>query len=105
MYFYASWFHPSLTCSTEGHRTVLPPNVGVHGEAVDPLLPPPWVPAVVVVSDSCIAMAVGLRGRPHLAGQSTRCGVHDSLVVISPGGLLLTPAPWLLWVSGGGTLG
>ena len=84
------------TCFTEGHRAVLPPSVGVHGEAVDPLPLPPRVPAVVVLAHVRFLMAVGLCGRPRLAGQVSGCGVHGAHVVLAPGGLLLTPLSWVL---------
>ena len=82
-----------FACLTRWQRAVLPPSVGVHGEAVDPLPPPPGVPAVVVLAHVRLPMAVGLRGRPRLAGEVSRRGVHGAHVVLPPGRLLLAPRP------------
>ena len=51
------------------------------------------VPTVIVVAQVRLPMAVGLRGRPRLAGEVPRRGVHGAHVVLPPGRLLLAPRP------------
>ena len=70
--------------------TVFPSGVRVSGVTPDPLRPV-WVSALVMVTQVCESVLVGVGLRPSLTGLSTGCPVSFSKIVLTTCGAFLAP--------------